>query len=526
MADRTAEIEAAGDRGGGRRRPAAALVLAAVAALVAGGLAWFGYAREARFEEGLSRALAALGEQPAPEGGAAAQLRRLDELARATGSVRDLTARAEAETGRRDALERELAAARDEVAALTRERDGLRAGIDAETDGRTAAEAGRVQAEERAAAEEGAARTAPDRAAAEVGQVRGELAVEREAAVRRDRALAVERGEADAAGTERDRALGEVQAREAELGAAQADLAEAGEDVAERDRAVEAADAGRAASATATGQARNQVQAEAGAADAARDEAGAARAEAAAARGQAAGSAAALDAERQARDAAEARSLAAEARAAEVRADRGGAGTGGDLAEPRPDAPAGEDDVGPMPVAGGAERPVTKGEGEGEGASSSPEVAERTLATFMEGLGAGGGDERFELLGEDRVVVRSSRLFPSSGATISGEGTATLEALAGRLREAVGRIPPGVPWALRIDGHADDVPVRETAEVDSNWQLSAVRASRVVDFLVAAGLPPEHLVLTAFGNTRPLAPGTDEAARERNRRIELRFVTR
>jgi flagellar motor protein MotB len=34
------------------------------------------------------------------------------------------------------------------------------------------------------------------------------------------------------------------------------------------------------------------------------------------------------------------------------------------------------------------------------------------------------------------------------------------------------------------------------------------------------------MVAAAFGDTRPLAPGTDEATRDRNRRIELRFVTR
>jgi chemotaxis protein MotB len=68
--------------------------------------------------------------------------------------------------------------------------------------------------------------------------------------------------------------------------------------------------------------------------------------------------------------------------------------------------------------------------------------------------------------------------------------------------------------------------MREESPFASNRHLSAVRASNVVDHLAAAGLPAERMVAAAFGDTRPLAPGTDEATRDRNRRIELRFVTR
>jgi chemotaxis protein MotB len=46
----------------------------------------------------------------------------------------------------------------------------------------------------------------------------------------------------------------------------------------------------------------------------------------------------------------------------------------------------------------------------------------------------------------------------------------------------------------------------------------------VAEYLAEVGVPLERLAAAGLGETRPLVDGTDEAARRRNRRIELRLM--
>ena len=55
----------------------------------------------------------------------------------------------------------------------------------------------------------------------------------------------------------------------------------------------------------------------------------------------------------------------------------------------------------------------------------------------------------------------------------------------------------------------------------SNWDLSAARASRVVEFLMARGHDPGRLSATGFAEFHPRVPNTSAEARASNRRIDL-----
>jgi len=74
-------------------------------------------------------------------------------------------------------------------------------------------------------------------------------------------------------------------------------------------------------------------------------------------------------------------------------------------------------------------------------------------------------------------------------------------------------------YTVSVNGHTDDV-----GSAAYNQKLSERRAVAVHDYLVAAGVPPEILSVTGHGKTRPLVPGTSEAARAKNRRVELGIV--
>jgi chemotaxis protein MotB len=100
-----------------------------------------------------------------------------------------------------------------------------------------------------------------------------------------------------------------------------------------------------------------------------------------------------------------------------------------------------------------------------------------------------------------------------------------LSKLARTLLEISKKIPPEVNWVLRVDGHTDPRPIH-TDQFPNNWALSTARATAVVQFLIAQGVPPDRLAAAGFAEFQPVDGGTDEAAFARNRRIELKLDQR
>ena len=125
----------------------------------------------------------------------------------------------------------------------------------------------------------------------------------------------------------------------------------------------------------------------------------------------------------------------------------------------------------------------------------------------------------------DRFVFQSEVLFDTASAEIGPEGKAQLADLAATLLEIAKKIPPDIPWILRVDGHTDIRPIN-TPAFQSNWELSTARALSVVKFLVLQGVPPNRLVAAGFGEFQPLDTRNDEVAYRRNRRIELKLTER
>lgn len=125
----------------------------------------------------------------------------------------------------------------------------------------------------------------------------------------------------------------------------------------------------------------------------------------------------------------------------------------------------------------------------------------------------------------DRFVFQSEVLFDSGSAELGEAGQMQLGRLAQTLLDLAARMPPEINWILRVDGHTDIVPVRG-GRWASNWELSTARAISVVNFLVRAGVPPERLAATGFGEFQPLEQGNGPAALALNRRIELKLDSR
>ncbi|QHI95799.1 peptidoglycan -binding protein [Aristophania vespae] len=124
----------------------------------------------------------------------------------------------------------------------------------------------------------------------------------------------------------------------------------------------------------------------------------------------------------------------------------------------------------------------------------------------------------------DRFIFPSEILFPTGSAELTAEGKSEIRTLAKTFRSVASTIPKDIPWILRVDGHADRMPIHSI--FPSNWELSSARAITVVKMLIAEGVDPHHLAATGFSVYQPLAKGTSAEDYARNRRIEFRLTDR
>ncbi|MBO4519979.1 MAG: peptidoglycan -binding protein [Alphaproteobacteria bacterium] len=125
----------------------------------------------------------------------------------------------------------------------------------------------------------------------------------------------------------------------------------------------------------------------------------------------------------------------------------------------------------------------------------------------------------------DRFVFQSELFFKSGSAFLEDSGKKQLNVLAKTIKELQKKIPSKIAWVLRVDGHTDNIPIRNEL-YSSNWQLSADRAIAVVQYLIEQGVPERYLVAAGFGEHQPIDKGNTEAARRKNRRIEFKLTER
>jgi len=114
------------------------------------------------------------------------------------------------------------------------------------------------------------------------------------------------------------------------------------------------------------------------------------------------------------------------------------------------------------------------------------------------------------------VEVAEQLFFDSGKAALKDSGKEVLKKVGDALKGYEDKI-------IRVVGHTDNVPIA-TAQFPSNWELSAARATTVVRFLQANGVPPERLTASGRGEFSPIAPNDDAEGRRKNRRIEITLI--
>ena len=74
---------------------------------------------------------------------------------------------------------------------------------------------------------------------------------------------------------------------------------------------------------------------------------------------------------------------------------------------------------------------------------------------------------------------------------------------------------------IAVEGHTDDLTVA-SSKLPSNWELSALRATAVVKYLVQEkGLDPSRFSASGYSEYQPLVPNINEANRRLNRRVDI-----
>jgi chemotaxis protein MotB len=150
---------------------------------------------------------------------------------------------------------------------------------------------------------------------------------------------------------------------------------------------------------------------------------------------------------------------------------------------------------------------------EQKGAAEAKSAQYEQLAGSLQNQIKAGQIEVSELRGKMTVKLKDKILFPSGSAKLNKDGMTALDAVASVFKDMQGK-------NVIVAGYTDDVRVGAGPYKD-NWDLSSARASSVVRYLAAKGVPPAMLGAAGFSEFRPVAPNDSPANRSLNRRIEI-----
>lgn len=85
----------------------------------------------------------------------------------------------------------------------------------------------------------------------------------------------------------------------------------------------------------------------------------------------------------------------------------------------------------------------------------------------------------------------------------------------------IGKLMAPLPNNIRVEGHTDVRPIN-TTQFPSNWELSAMRATKVLRYLQAsAKISPGRFSAVGYGPYRPIALNDTELGMSKNRRVEI-----
>jgi chemotaxis protein MotB len=115
------------------------------------------------------------------------------------------------------------------------------------------------------------------------------------------------------------------------------------------------------------------------------------------------------------------------------------------------------------------------------------------------------------------ISLREFGFFDSGSAALKPSALPALDRIASILAIRT--------CGLRIEGHTDNVPIH-TAQIASNWELSAARSTELVRLLIMRyRFAPERLSAAGFAEYHPIASNSTAQGRAQNRRVDVVILT-
>ena len=133
------------------------------------------------------------------------------------------------------------------------------------------------------------------------------------------------------------------------------------------------------------------------------------------------------------------------------------------------------------------------------------------------------GRKEIRIVG-DRFVFQSEVLFTVGSEELGIKGQEEMAKLAITLMDIEKSLPTDIDWILQIDGHTDNLPVKNGQNYLDNWELSTKRALSVLRFLIKQGIKPDRLSASGYGSFQPIDKKNTNIARAKNRRIEMKIT--
>ena len=132
-------------------------------------------------------------------------------------------------------------------------------------------------------------------------------------------------------------------------------------------------------------------------------------------------------------------------------------------------------------------------------------------------------------LGPNGIKIRipGSSLYSPGSAIVMDDMTPVIEKISKTITELLDE-SSYKDYMIEVEGHTDDEPIPEdNPDFNSNWDLSAIRATGIVEILNASGINIQKLKPIGRAETEPIVPNRDEegnvipANRAQNRRVEI-----
>jgi len=126
------------------------------------------------------------------------------------------------------------------------------------------------------------------------------------------------------------------------------------------------------------------------------------------------------------------------------------------------------------------------------------------------------------------IQIPGSSLFASGSADIMTDMAPVIVEISTAITQLLDQSSYH-DYMIEVEGHTDDEPIGEDSEIfNSNWDLSAIRATGIVELLYNSGIKMDKLKPIARAESIPLLPNRDENGipipenRAKNRRVVIK----